>query len=402
MAHTPAASGQAPRAAATGSARLDSPGGPAGPGLRVCTVCVMDESDPEIRFDAQGRCQHCRQAEALLRRPPLGLSPAERAAGLARLVERIRADGSGRDFDCVIGLSGGVDSSFLALETRRLGLRPLAVHVDNGWDTRLAVSNIERIVSGLSIELETVVLEWEEFRDLQRAFIEAWTPDLEIPTDHAIVASLWHTAAREGIRWILLGTNLRTESILPRAWSHGHDDWGYIAGIQRRFGRVPLRTFPHLTLAQRLLYKRVRRIRAVSLLDWCEYVKRDAVADLERELGWEPYQGKHHESVYTRFYQAWLLPTRFGFDKRRAHLSSLIASGQCTRQEALRQLEEPACAPEQAAEDLAYVASKLELSPGALEALFARPPRRFQDYPSYERSRLYRLGRRVLHRLWPA
>lgn len=370
-------------------------------GYRVCTWCVMDTSDPDIAFDPTGRCQHCRQAVARLAVPPCSLAPEERARELERLAAQIQAEGRGRDFDCVIGVSGGVDSSFLAMEARRLGLRPLAVHLDNGWDTRLAVSNIERLLQGLSIELSTVVLEWEEFRDLQLAFIEAWTPDLEIPTDHAIIATLWHAAAREGIGWILFGSNLRTESILPRAWSQGYEDWRYVRGIHRRFGKRPLATYPHLTLARRLYYRRVKRIRCVNMLDRCEYVKQDAIARLQRELSWEPYQSKHHESIFTRWFQSWLLPTRFGFDKRRAHLSSLICSGQTTRDEALRALAEPACDPRQAEEDTEYVASKLELGRAELERLISRPPRRFEDYPSYERSLLYRTGRAVLTRAWP-
>ncbi len=353
----------------------------------------MDTTDPDIVFYGDQGCSHCRAAEAILRRPPCGSPPAEKDALLRRLVERIRAQGAGHRYDCVIGVSGGVDSTFVAMLTRKLGLRPLAVHLDNGWNSELAVANIEKVLKHLDIDLDTHVIDWEEFKDLQLAFLKASTPDSEIPTDHAIVTLLYEVALREGVRTIVAGGNYNTESIMPRAWSHGHGDWRYIKGIHDRFGSVPLRTFPHRTLAQDIYYRFVRRIRWVTILDYIDYVKKDAKEELVRETGWVDYGGKHFESIYTRFYQAYILPAKFGYDKRKAHQSGLIMSGQTTRAEALAELAKPLYEPQKLREDREYVISKFDLTAAEFDRIMALPPRTFDDYPSYEKTWYFRLLR---------
>lgn len=362
-------------------------------GYRRCTRCIMDTTDPDIRFDDRGHCNHCRayfeRAEHEL------VKPADRERELARVVDEIRAAGKGHDYDCIIGVSGGVDSTYTAYQASRLGLRPLAVHLDNGWNSEQAVRNIERTLAALKIDLFTHVLDWEEFRDLQVAFLKGSTPDGEVPTDHAIVALLYRSAATHGVRYIVDGRNLTTEGILPPSWSQGHGDWKYIRSVHARFGTRRLRRFPHYGIAELAYYTAVRRLKNVSLLNYVPYVKADAMATIERELGWEYYGGKHYESVYTRFYQGYVLPAKFGIDKRMAHLSTLICSGQVSRDDALAELEKPIYPAGLLDIDRRFVLKKLELSEREFEAIMALPPKSFWDYPSYRRHPLFR-SRRVL------
>src|SRR3989338_3815557 len=215
---------------------------------RVCVRCIMDTSDPFIAFDASGVCNHCRHYDAIVKQFVRTGPGAERQ--LQHLVSTIQRDGKRKQYDCVIGVSGGVDSTYLAYTVKQLGLRPLAVHFDNGWDSELAVSNIEKTLKRLSIDLFTYVVDWEEFKDLQLSFLRASTPDSEVPTDHAIVALLHQLAAQHGVRYIIIGSNVATEGILPGAWSHGHIDWRYIKQLEKRFGHVQLKTYPHYTLAR--------------------------------------------------------------------------------------------------------------------------------------------------------
>lgn len=349
---------------------------------RICARCVMDTSDPDIAFDGKGICHHCHAFDAALARLPSSAESGQ--ARLLAMAERIRADGVGKPYDCVIGLSGGVDSSMVAVMIVDLGLRPLAVHLDNGWNSETAIGNIERLVVALNIDLHTEVLDWPSFADLQRAFLLASVPDCEVPTDHAILATLTRTAHRLGVRHIVLGTNLRTESHLPPAWSQGHGDWRYIAAIHRRFGRQPLRGFPHRSALTILRDRWLLRFHAP--LDAIAYNKAVAKASLQQRVGWRDYGSKHHESIYTRWYQGFYLPTKFGFDKRRCHLSSLICSGQISRSEALAILAEPPYDPSLQQEDTAYVAKKLGLSETEMLDILRAPPRQFADYPSYART----------------
>jgi len=341
----------------------------------------MDTSDREIRFDAGGVCNHCRRFDATARSRP---SPAHREQRLHALAERAREDGRGKPYDCVIGLSGGVDSSFAAYQVAALGLRPLAVHFDNGWNSEIAVRNIEQILRRAEIDLHTHVVDWDEFKDLQRSFLEASVVDVELLTDHAITALLYATAAAHGLRWILTGINHATEFVMPRTWAHRKSDARNIVGIHRRFGSRPLKTFPLASTVRIQAYEHVQRIRSVALLDLVDYDKQAALVTLQRELGWTPYGGKHHESIWTRFFQAFILPTKFGIDKRRAHLSSLILSGQLTRAEAERQLAEPIYDRTLLRDDRAYVLKKLELTDAELDAIMAAPRRSHLDYPSDE------------------
>lgn len=369
----------------------------AAPGVpyRICRRCIMDTSDPDIVFDEQGICQHCHAYDRIVLRGPLS-DPRERERRLEAWVERIRKAGKGRDYDCVIGVSGGVDSTYVAYKTKELGLRPLAVHLDNGWDAELAVHNIQKVLSSLGIDLVTHVLDWDEFRDLQLAFLRASTPDSEIPSDHAIIASVFGTAWKRRIPHLVLGHNRATELVLPPAWSQGHFDWLYIRAVHRRFGTRPLRTFPHLGPAAYLRYRWWSANRVLNLLDYVPYSKREAMRVLTNRLGWQYYGGKHYESIYTRFFQGYILPTKFGYDKRRAHLSNLVLSGEMTREEALREVaEDPYPSEQMKREDREYVIKKLGLSEAEFEQIMRAPPRRYGDYPSLYTSRLYRGVRNV-------
>jgi len=342
----------------------------------------MDTSDPDIRFDVSGVCHHCHEYDRLVRERLL--TGSARDAALKSIVAQIKADGASKPYDCVIGVSGGVDSSYVAYLVKQLGLRPLAVHLDNGWNSELAVSNISNLLRILNIDLQTHVVNWEEFKDIQVAMLRASTPDSEIPTDHAIVALMRQAAERIGARHIVTGCNIRTETHLPAAWSQGHWDWKYIRSIHRRFGRRPIRTFPHMTFLQ--LRRFLQRQVLTDVLDYIDYVKSDAKALLVRELGWRDYGGKHFESIYTRFYQGYILPKKFGFDKRRSHLSSLICSGEITRGSALEELKQEPYPVELQREDREYTIKKFGLTEAEFEAILRTPPKTFWDYPSYAKT----------------
>jgi N-acetyl sugar amidotransferase len=356
----------------------------------------MDTSDPEIEFDANGVCNHCHTYDRMIKKSVL--SGAEGQRRLGALVERIKREGAGKQYDCIIGVSGGVDSTFVAYKVKQLGLRPLAVHLDNGWDSELAVSNIHKGLNTLNIDLHTHVMDWEEFRDLQLSFLKASTPDSEIPSDHAIFALLYQMADKTGVRYVLTGLNVRTESHLPAAWSQGHIDWKYIQSVHRQFGTVPLKTFPYVDLATFLRYSVTQKW--IGLLNYLDYNKAEAMQVLEKELGWKYYGGKHYESIYTRFYQGYILPRKFGFDKRRTHLSSLICSGEISRAEALEKLKEEIYPLALQEEDLAYVIKKFGLTKSEFDAVMNAPKKSFWDFPSYGRLRktLVYKGARVIYR----
>lgn len=348
---------------------------------QMCMRCIMDTSDPDITFDEAGLCNHCRDYETVMQTqvPP----PEQRQAALEQLVSEIKTAGQGREYDCIIGMSGGVDSTYVAYLVKQLGLRPLAVHMDNGWDSELAVSNIEKVLKKLEIDLYTHVLDWEEFKDLQLSFLKASVSDAEIPTDHAIHAVLYQQAARRNIKHIVFGTNLATEAILPVSWTFGIQDWRYISGVHRQFGSKPLKTYPHTSYwAQNYHYRQIKRIRRVSVLDYINYNKAEAMQMLTDVLGWRPYGGKHYESIYTRFFQGYILPTKFGIDKRRAHLSTLIMSGQLTREAALAEIRQPPYAGYMQEEDMDYVLKKFGFSEEEFQRIMALPIKTYRDYPN--------------------
>lgn len=345
---------------------------------QICTRCVMDTSDPDITFDQEGVCCHCRHHDYLLR--ILVYTGTEGRRLLDDYITRMKADGKGKDYDCIIGVSGGVDSSYVAYLVRHYGLRPLAIHLDNGWDSELAVKNIQILLERLGIDLYTHVLDWDEFRDLQLAFLKASTPDSEVPTDHAIVALLYRKAEEEGIRYIVNGCNVRTETHVPLSWSYGHMDWRYIASVKKQFGEKPIGNYPHFTYPQLKLWR--RKFKWFSILNYVDYSKKEALNKLKEEYDWRYYGDKHYESIYTKFYQGYILPKKFGYDKRKSHLSALICSNEISRDLALQELKQEPYPIEEQNADREYVIKKLSITEGEFERIMALPPRTHFDYPN--------------------
>lgn len=362
--------------------------------IRTCSLSVMDTlADPDITFNEAGVCNYYFDYVEKTRNRLHGDDPAK----LNSLVERMKKDGRGKEYDCVIGVSGGVDSTYLAYRVKELGLRPLAIHFDNGWNSELAVKNIENILKKLNIDLFTHVIDWEEFKSLQIAFLKASTPDGEIPTDHAITALLFRIASAKKIKYILSGANLATEAVLPRTWAYGHIDWKYIRNTNDRFGSRKLSQYPYMTVLRYLFYTLVRRIKVVSFLNYMHYNKTEAMDTLKKELDWKYYGGKHYESIYTRFFQGYILPVKFGIDKRKAHLSSLIFSNQLSRQEALDELAQPIYPEGLREEDKNYVLKKLEMTEEDFNKILHQPPKTFRDYPN--QSMLFEIFRAALNKL---
>lgn len=350
---------------------------------QMCVRTVMDTTDTEIWFDEAGVSSHALHYDRTMKRYVDAAMRGERAPELAALVEKIKRAGKGKPYDCVIGISGGVDSSYLMLQAVKLGLRPLAVHFDSGWNSELAVSNIENIVNRLKLDLATDVVDWREMKDLQLSFFKASVSNCDIPTDHAFPAVAFREAARYGIRYILSGHNFATESILPKSWGYNATDAHHLKAIQRRFGTVKLKTYPIMGIFKRYLwYGYIRPITTVHLLNYMPYVKTDAKRAITEELGWRDYGGKHYESVFTRYFQGSYLPKKFGFDKRKAHLSSLIVSGQLTREEALASLEQPDYPADLEKQDHEFIAKKLGLTVPEFDAIIARPPVDHLEYPN--------------------
>jgi N-acetyl sugar amidotransferase len=363
-------------------------------GYQRCVRCIMDTTDPEIGFDADGVCSHCRTYDASFRATVEAAQRGDRVEAFRAVAARIKAVGAKSEYDCIVGVSGGVDSSYVLIKAKEFGLRPLAVHFDSGWNSELAVSNIETLTSTLGVDLKTDVVDWKEMRDLQLSFFKAGVANCDIPTDHAFPAVALRNATAYDAKFILSGSNLATESVLPKAWGHNSADLRYLKAIQRRHGSVRLRTYPTLGMLKReVWYRYVRGVRTVKPLDFVPYDKARAKEEIT-QLGWRDYGGKHYESVFTRFFQGYYLPVRFGYDKRLAHLSSLILSDQMTREEALSIVEnEPTYPLELQASDRKFVAKKLGIAESELQALIDAPLESMADYPTNDAA--YRLAFRM-------
>jgi len=331
------------------------------PGFRRCTVTVMDNiADPDIRFDNDGVSNYYHlykkiESEDL---PPAG----QRAEKLEQLIGAIKEEGKDKPYDCITGVSGGVDSSYLILMAKRWGLRPLIVHFDNGWNTEIAVKNINSIIEHTGYDLYTIVVNWEEFRDIQLSYIKAGVVDWEVPTDHAIYATWFKLAKKYNVRTILSGNNVVTEAIMPPSWIFNKADNVNLLNIHDRFGAIPIKTYPvHGSLGQQMR-SRLKGTVTVKPLNLVDYNKERAKEEIKKEFGWVDYGGKHYESVYTKFYQAYVLPEKFKIDKRKPHLTNLIMSGQISRDRALEELKEPLYTPTDLRQEKEYVLKKLGLS----------------------------------------
>jgi len=358
---------------------------------QICTNCVMDTSDPEITFDENGVCNHCRKFEKEIK--PRWFPNEEGKKKLDKIIEQIKLDGQGKEYDCVIGLSGGVDSSYLAyyLRTTYPELRILAIHIDGGWNSELAVHNIENIVKILDIDLHTGVINWEEMKDLQLAYFKSQLANQDIPQDHAFFATLYKVAVEQyNIKYFLTGGNFATESILPSSWGYNAMDAKQLKAVHKQFGKIKLKDYKTMSFFKRkIYYPYIKKFKIIRALDFIDYNKDKAKKIIMEKINWRDYGGKHHESRFTKFFQAHWLPTKFGYDKRRAHLSSLIVAGQMTRDEALKELEKPLYDSKELKEDMEFLAKKMGLTLEEFKKIMNMPNKTFQDYPNEYNLEIY-------------
>jgi N-acetyl sugar amidotransferase len=350
---------------------------------QLCTRCVMDTSDPDIVFDALGRCNHCADFEKLV--GTTWFPNLEGSRRLEKMIERVKSEGAGQQFDCVLGLSGGIDSSYLALKAFEWGLRPLVVHVDGGWNSELAVQNIERIVKYCGYELHTHVVNWEDMRVLQLAYLRAAVSNQDVPQDHAFFAGLYHFAVENGTKFVLNGGNVATEGIFPSSWHGSAMDSRNLLAIHKKYGDQPLVDFQTIGFFRYYFYYPiVRRMTPLRPLNLMPYSKEAAIAELET-IGWRAYPRKHGESQFTKFFQNHYLPVKFGYDKRRPHLSSLICSGQLSRESALLLLDEPLYEHEELRRDIRYLCRKLRITEDEFDELMERPTHHYTHFDNWDR-----------------
>lgn len=346
-----------------------------------CCNCVMDTSDREIIFDERGVCNHCHDYKNIYS----GTLGSLNESKLVKLAEEIKKYGVNKEFDCILGLSGGVDSSYLALIVKDLGLNPLVVHVDAGWNSEMAVSNIQKILDFCSFELETSVLNWSEVKDLQLAYIKSGIANMDAVQDHAFFAALYHYAVKHNIKYVLSGGNITSESVLPKSWHHSAMDAINLKAIHKKFGYIPLKSFPTISFFKYFFwYPFVRKMIVVRPLNYIDYNKGEAEKTLIRTVGYETYGRKHGESRFTKFFQNYLLPTKFKIDKRIAHLSSLILSGQMSREDAIKKLEEPLYEEIELTNDKIFVSNKLSISLGDLDEMVESAPVDYTEYKNWD------------------
>lgn len=352
---------------------------------QICTNCVMDTSDSKITFDSSGVCDHCNGFHDRIK--PNWRTDDVGRAQLDRVVRRMKTEGEGRDYDCIIGMSGGVDSSYLThLAVTELGLRPLVFHVDAGWNSDTAVHNIERIVDKLNLDLFTEVIDWDEMRDLQLAFFKAAVPHIDTPQDHAFFATMYNYAMKNGVKYILTGANFSTECVKnPLEWHYHASDLLQLRDIHRRFGTRKLKTFPQSNiLKHKIYYGLLKGLKVVKPLNFMPFIKDEAKRLLQNEYGWQPYPQKHFESRFTKFYEAYWAPTKFGYDKRRVQFSSLILTGQMSREQALDELKTLPYDPEMIEGEIDFVARKLGITVEELNSLHDLPNKSYRDYRSQQ------------------
>ena len=350
---------------------------------KVCSNCVMDESDPEISFNSDDVCNHCITFEKETKKR--WFPNEEGAQKLSEIVQRIKRDGEGKEYDCILGLSGGLDSSYLALKISEWSLRPLVVHVDGGWNSELAVANIETILKHCNFDLHTHVVDWEEMRDLQLSYLRSGISNQDVPQDHIFFSTLHHFAIANGIRYFLSGGNYATESIFPKSWHGSNMDSTNLKAIHKKFGTGKLKNYKTIGFFDYYVWYPVfRRMRTVRPLDFMSYDKSKALSELEEVVGYKAYERKHGESLFTKLFQNYWLPFKFGYDKRRPHLSSMIVSGQITRQEALDKLQEPLYDPKELQNDIKYFCKKLRISREEFDELMKVPNRSYQDFSNWD------------------
>lgn len=362
---------------------------------QICTNCVMDTSDSRITFDENGVCDHCIDFNTNIK--PRWHTDDRGKRELSAIIEKIKTDGKKRDFDCLLGLSGGVDSSYmLHLAVREFGLRPLVFHVDGGWNSELAVHNIQVLIDKLGLDLYTEVINWEEMKDFQLAFFKSGVPHIDIPQDHAFIATLYNFADKYKIKYILNGGNISTECVRnPMEWLYYGTDMAQIHDIMKRYSTVEMKTYPFSSIFKHKIYLRyLKGVQVVKLLNYRPYIKENALELLKKEYDWTPYPQKHFESRFTKFFEGYWLPQRFGFDTRRVQYSSLILTGQMTRETALEKLRQPSFDPDTIDDEFNYIATKLGIGKDELRRYFEMPKKFYWNYKNQES--VFNAGAKIL------
>jgi len=358
----------------------------------------MDTTDSKISFDKAGVCDHCNTFKNKIL--PHWHTDESGEKALQAIIDKIKKAGKGNDFDCIVGLSGGIDSSYLTyVVTEKFGLRPLVFHVDAGWNSQFAVNNIERLIDKLGLDLYTHVVDWEEIKDLQLAYLKSGVPHIDVPQDHAFFATMYDFAHKYNVKYILTGGNYSTECVRnPVEWMYFQSDSIQLKDIHKKFGQHPLQSYKVTNILWHKIYlPYFKGIRVVRPLDFVPYNKEEAMQLLVEKFGWQRYPQKHFESRFTKFYESYWLPKRFGFDTRRVQYSSLILTGQMTREEALERLKEPAYDAETIGQDFEYVANKLGIAVADLESYMNAPKKTYKDYKSLEN--IYHLGSKIMRLL---
>ncbi len=362
---------------------------------QICTNCVMDTTDSKIIFDDNGVCDHCNRYYTNIL--PNWHPDETGFMALAGTVEKIKKEGKGKDFDCIMGMSGGIDSSYLTyIATEKLGLRPLVFHVDGGWNSQIAVNNIEKLVTGLGLDLYTEVIDWEEMRDLQLAFFKSGVSHIDLPQDHAFFATMYNFAEKYKIKYILTGANIATECVRnPLEWLYYGTDTIQIKDIHSQFGQRPLKKFPLSNILRHKFYLRyIKGIEVITPLNYVPYNKEEAMQFLVDKFGWQRYPQKHFESRFTKFYEGYWLPKKFGYDTRKVQFSSLILTEQMSRHEALEKLSTPAYDEATISNDFEFIATKLGITIEELQSYMDAPNKTVRDYKSQQA--LFNIGSKLL------
>ncbi|MED5476186.1 MAG: N-acetyl sugar amidotransferase [Candidatus Neomarinimicrobiota bacterium] len=365
---------------------------------QICNNCVMDTSDTKIKFNKDGVCDHCQTFYTKIK--PKWHNGEKGHKKLLKIVKKIKNEGKNRDFDCIMGMSGGVDSSYLLyMMKEKYNLRPLVFHVDAGWNSQIAVNNIERLVDGLGLDLFTEVIDWEEMKDLQLAYFKSGVPHIDSPQDHAFFATMYKFAAKHKINTILTGGNYSTECIRnPLEWMYYQSDSIQLKDIHKKFGTIPLNNFPVTNILWHKIYlPYIRKIKTIRPLDYMPYIKEDAMQLLVDKFGYQSYPQKHFESRFTRFYESYWLPKRFGYDTRKVQYSSLIVTNQMKRKDAMKKLEDAPYDKRTIKNDFEFVANKLSISIDELQYYMDMPKKTYKDYKSQEN--IYNLGAFVMRLL---